>query len=402
MHRRGADETAAALTPRLEAIVSAAPGLAEKHASPVAPAIGGGDAVRFITPGGVRVLVVSDGERPAGLRARRPGPNAAMASGRRLTTPRRQSRRCWTPGRGPARAPAVADEARAIGGAIKGFAAPGSLGLRADFLPQIPRAGPRPGRGLRGASRLRRARGRRGRARLARARARRRAPVPPTESAQRCACSARRSGRTPRAAPKRTRRPRWAASRCSIATGAATRLSRLIVAVVGNVDPAAVAAALTSRLPRAATSAPRPSPPYRSCASSPLPAASASASPRPRAERARADHGVPRASGTESSAVVGYPTFAAGEPSRLPVEVLAEVLGGEGGRLAAAFADERTLAAGRTPACRAAAAPGYLAVTVTCPPARLDAAVAAVRAALARVAVGRRSRRTRSAAPPAA
>ena len=80
------------------------------------------------------------------------------------------------------------------------------------------------------------------------------------------------------------------------------------------------------------------------------------------------------APGTESSAVVGYPTFAAGDASRLPVELLAEVLGGEGGRLAAAFGDERTLACRANARVPGAAAPGYLAVTVTCPAARLDAA----------------------------
>jgi predicted Zn-dependent peptidase len=70
----------------------------------------------------------------------------------------------------------------------------------------------------------------------------------------------------------------------------------------------------------------------------------------------------------------------------LPVELLAEVLGGEGGRLSAAFGDERTLACRANVRVPGAAASGYLAVTVTCPSARLDAAVTAVRAAIARVA----------------
>ena len=83
---------------------------------------------------------------------------------------------------------------------------------------------------------------------------------------------------------------------------------------------------------------------------------------------------------------MGYPTFVAGDAGRLPVELLAEVLAGEGGRLAAAFSDDRTLACRASARVPGAAAPGYLAVTVTCPPARLDAAVTAVRAAIARVA----------------
>jgi len=90
--------------------------------------------------------------------------------------------------------------------------------------------------------------------------------------------------------------------------------------------------------------------------------------------------------GTESAAVVGYPTFAAGDSNRAAVELLAEILGGEGGRLGAAFADERTLACRANARVAADAAPGYLAVSVICPPARLDAAVSAVRAELARVA----------------
>jgi predicted Zn-dependent peptidase len=84
-------------------------------------------------------------------------------------------------------------------------------------------------------------------------------------------------------------------------------------------------------------------------------------------------------------AVIGYPTFAPGDAGRLPVQVLAEILGGEGGRLAVALGDGRT-------ACLAGAraappgGPGYLAVSLSCPPAKLDAAVASVRAALARIA----------------
>ena len=86
--------------------------------------------------------------------------------------------------------------------------------------------------------------------------------------------------------------------------------------------------------------------------------------------------------------MVGYPTFVPGDPNRLPLELLVEMLAGDGGRVAAALGEERTLACRAGARVPPAAAPGYLAVTVTCPPARLDAAVAAVRAALARVAAG--------------
>jgi zinc protease len=90
--------------------------------------------------------------------------------------------------------------------------------------------------------------------------------------------------------------------------------------------------------------------------------------------------------GLDSAAVVGYPTFAPADPNRQPIEVLAEIVAGEGGRLASALSDERTLACRTGARVAPPAAPGYLAISVTCPPARLDAGVAAVRAALAQVA----------------
>jgi predicted Zn-dependent peptidase len=131
----GRDETAAVLAPRLEAMVAAAPALAEKHAAPAAPAVGAGDAVRFVTPGGVRVLVLSDGSAPlVSVQAAwvdrvdgadGSGDDAAPAVAAMLEAGTRTRS-----------AAEVADEARAIGGVLKGFAAAGVLGLRADFLPQ--------------------------------------------------------------------------------------------------------------------------------------------------------------------------------------------------------------------------------------------------------------------------
>jgi zinc protease len=90
-------------------------------------------------------------------------------------------------------------------------------------------------------------------------------------------------------------------------------------------------------------------------------------------------------SGHESSAVIGYPTFAPGDPNRPAMDVLAELLAGEGGRLTAALADERTLGCRAGARVAPAAAAGWLAITLTCPPARLDAGVSAARAALARL-----------------
>ncbi len=289
----GGNETAAALTPRLEAIVAAAPGLAEKHAAPAAPAVGTGDAVRFVTPGGVRVLVVSDGSAPLvsvqaawvdradGLEP--PADDAAPAIAALLDAGTRTRSRA-----------AVADEARAIGGVIKGFAVAGTLGLRADFLPQ------HLARGLALVADC-----------VARpAFAEREVDAVERGLPARLRDDARRAAEGERAALRLFREALWpdAARRAEAdAPPAMGRfalldryrrrypLSRLIVAVVGNVDPAAVAAALTSAFP-----APDTAPPVVAAALSPSPL------PAPRGEGkgegcrqgagAGADHRVPRRS----------------------------------------------------------------------------------------------------------
>ena len=218
----GGNETAAALTPRLEAIVAAAPGLAEKHAAPAGPAVGTGDAIRFVTPGGVRVLVVSDGSAPLvsvqaawvdradGLEP--PADDAAPAIAALLDAGTRTRSRA-----------AVADEARAIRRCDQGIRGRGhARAARATSCRSTSRGA---WRWSRTAWRVRpspSARSTRSSVGCRRACATTRA-APPKESGRRCGCSARRSGRTPRAAPRRTRRPRWAASRCSTATAAATR-----------------------------------------------------------------------------------------------------------------------------------------------------------------------------------
>jgi zinc protease len=380
----GSGEAAPALTARLEAIVAAAPGLAEKHASHVAPAIGSGDAVRFITPGGVRVLVVSDGSAPLvsvqaawvesdGLET--PADDAAPAIAALLDAGTRTRSRA-----------AVADEARAIGGMIKGFAVAGTLGLRADFLPQHLARGlalvadcvARPAFAERDVDAVERG-----------------LPARLRDDARRAADGERMALRLFRETlwPDTARRAEAdappAMGRFALLDRYRRRypLSRLIVAVVGNVDPAAVAATLTAAFPAPDAA---PLPPATSPSSSSLPGASPFPLPAPRGE-GKGEGAAPTtvfraASGTESSAVIGYPTFAPGDAARLPIELLAEILGGEGGRLAVAFSDDRTLACRANARVPDATAPGYLAVIVTCPAARLDTAVTAMRAAIARVA----------------
>jgi zinc protease len=372
----GRDEAAAALSLRLEAMVAGAPALAEKHAVPAAPAVGSGDAVRFVTPAGVRVLVLSDGSAPlvsvqAAWVARAGGGFDTVDDEAAPLIAAMLERGTRTRS-----AADVEGEVRAIGGTLKGFAAPGTLGLRADFLPQ------HLGRGL---------------ALVADCLARPAFPEQAVDAAERAQLArARDDARVadtgsqaalrlfqqtlaPEAAPRAEADPAPALGRFALLDRYRRRypLHRLVVAVVGNVDAASVARALAGALPGAAptdTPAPPAAPP-------PMPT-----SPVP-AVRGEGPTTVFRTTANaESVAVVGYPTFAPGDPNRQPIEVLAEILGGEGGRLAAALGDERTVVCRSSARVATAAAPGYLAVTVTCPPARLDAAVTAVRAAIARVA----------------
>jgi zinc protease len=388
----GRDETVAALSPRLNAIMAAAPALAERHATPSAPAVGAGEAVRFVTPAGVRVLVLPDGSAPlVSVQAAwtdRPDAPAGVADDARLIAAVLER------GTRTRSASDVAAEARAIGGTLKGFAAAGTLGLRADFLPR------HLGRGLALVADC-----------LAHpAFADAEVDAAARELVVRARDDARGVDAGAQAALRLFQQTLWPdAARpgdgggAAIAPGRFALLeryrrryppSRLVVAVVGNVDPAGVAAALanafppstaTPAVPVAAASPPVAAPQPPSLAAAP------SSSPLPAARGDSLGEGPPTtvfrtSTGASSAAVVGYPTFAPGDPARAATEVLAEILGGEDGRLAAAVAGDRRLA------CRAAAqvpaptAAGYLAVVVSCPPAQLDAAVAAVRAALARAA----------------
>jgi zinc protease len=397
----GSDETPAVLGPRLEAIVAAAPAFAEKRA-PGVPAVGQGgpggrtDAVRFVTPGGVRVLVVSDGSAPLvsvqAAWADRSDDAAADDAAPILAALLQAGTRTRSRGE-------VADEVREIGGAMKGFSGPGVLGLRADFLPQHLSRGlalvadcvAHPAFAEREVDAAER--------NLA---AQPRDDVRGADGGERAALRLFRETLWPDAAVRAEVDAPPALGRFALLDRYRRRypLSRLIVAVVGNVDPAAVAAVLTRALPVAS-----PAP------ASPPPSAPALPPPVARGEgQGEGPTTVFRAvAGTESTALIGYPTSAAGDPARIAVEVLAELLTGEGGRLPAALADERTLACRASTRLSSPGAPGYLAVSVRCPPARLDAAVAAARAVLARAAsggftpdeVGRASRRlsgTRAAA----
>ena len=143
-------------------------------------------------------------------------------------------------------------------------------------------------------------------------------------------------------------------------------VSRLVVSVVGDVDPAEVVATLTALFADAVAGPPPPEPP-------PEPA---------HAEPVALFHATNR---DVAEIVLGYPGAPVRDADRAALEVLAEVLNARGGPL------ERGLAA--TPnvyrfgaSAATGVDPGELAVTVACAPASVDAAVAALRAALAEVA----------------
>jgi predicted Zn-dependent peptidase len=153
---------------------------------------------------------------------------------------------------------------------------------------------------------------------------------------------------------------------------------------VGDVNPAEAVHAVTALFADAPPAGPAPA-------------------PAPAAAQARNEPvAVFRAQGEdEAHLVLGYATVPPGDPDRAPLEVLAEVLAGPQGPLAAALREEKVLVHDVSATAAGPIEPGYLAVAVSCAPARVDTVVAALRGALARVAasgvdageVGRAARR---------
>ena len=259
-----------------------------------------------------------------------------------------------------------------LGGALAGFSDRLTLGLRADFLASGWRRGLalfadcllRPGFSDDEFDRQRRAL-------LARLRAAAQAPEAPARAAQRLfeATVWPRQGYRldPLGAPE--------------AVSALTRVrlleryrrgypvAGLAIAVVGDVNPTEVVQAVTALFADA-------------------PAAPPAAAPPPPVALVRSEPvAVFRALGQdEAHVVVGYPTVAPGDPDRAALEVLAEILGGEGGRLKGALRDDKLLAHDVSVSAAGPIEPGYLSAAVTCAPARVDGVVAAVRSAFARVA----------------
>ncbi len=140
----------------------------------------------------------------------------------------------------------------------------------------------------------------------------------------------------------------------------------LTIAVVGNVAPARVVAKLQSLLGdggAALETAPVPVEPARS-------------------ESVEVFRAMPA---DDAQVVLGYPGTTLRDPDRFSLEVLAEILSGSSGRLAAAFRDQRPFVRGSAARSFAGLDPGSLAIAFQCRPQNLEASVAAARGELARV-----------------
>ncbi len=362
-----APAAASAELARLEALVGGAAARNDKPppGAAVAQGEGGGDVVRAVTPSGVRILVLRDRAAPmvaveaawaGGARAEDAVSNGAGALIAALLDRGTRTRT----------APQIAAEVQALGGTLAGFADRSHFGLRGQFLP---------GSWSRGVGLL------------ADCLLRPSFPAGEVDGSRRVVVDrARVADGDPAGMARRLfREALWPGhpfrldplgSAASLAALGRVRLldhyrrhypvSRLVVSVVGDVDPAEVVATLTTLFAEAAAGPPPTEPP-------PEPA---------HTEPVALFHSTNR---DVAEIVLGYPGAAVRDGNRAALEVLAAVLNARGGPV------ERGLAA--TPnvyrfgaSAATGVDPGELAVTVACAPASLDAAVAALRAALASVA----------------
>jgi zinc protease len=145
-------------------------------------------------------------------------------------------------------------------------------------------------------------------------------------------------------------------------------LAGLTIAVVGDVDPAQVAAKLQALLAEPAAGAVAPPPP---------------ALEPPRAEPSQVFRFI---AGERAEAVVGYPGVSLADPDRFALALAAQVLGGPDGRLPALLRDQRALAFNVESRSLEGIDPGSFVVSAACSPAALDAVVDAIRSELARLA----------------
>jgi zinc protease len=350
---------------RFEAMVSGAAGRSDGRPAAAAPTEVGGDVVRAVTPSGLRILVLRDRGAPlvaieaawsGGARAEDAGSNGAGALIAALLDRGTRTRS----------ADQIGADARALGGTLAGFSDRSHLGMRAEFLP---------------------AGWARGLALLADCLLRPSFPAGEVDGSRRVVVDrARASDGDPAwGAARLFREALWPGhpfrldplgTAASLAGLGRLRLlehyrrhypvSRLVVSVVGDVDPKAVVGTLTALTAGAAAGTPPPD-----------------VAPEPA-------HLAPVAlfRGTSKDVaqiMLGYPGPNAHDPDRLAIDVLAEALGTPGGPLDRALAGTPGVF-GFASAAAEGSDPGELSVAVTCAPAAVDDVVAALRGALAGVA----------------
>ena len=333
------------------------------------PSEGTGDLVRVVTPGGLRVLVLRERGAPmvsveaawaGGSRAEDAGSNGAgaliaalLGRGTRTRSPQQ-----------------IDEEARALGGRLVGFSDRDHLGLRAEWVP----GGWSRGLALLADCLLRpsfRAEEVDDSRRVVVDRGRREARD--AVKVERLFDEALWPGHPFRLDP-------WGTSASLAALGRVRLLdhyrrhypvSRLVISVVGDVEPKEVVAALTALFAEAGAATPPGD-------LAPLP-------PPPVHTEPVALFGT-----TELDAaalVLGYPGPDPRDPDRPALEVLAEVLEA-GGRLDRLYAGKPPLVVRVGASAASGVSPGFFAVDLGCAPDHVDAAVAAVRAILAEVVAG--------------
>ncbi|HTR51630.1 MAG TPA: pitrilysin family protein [Kofleriaceae bacterium] len=148
-------------------------------------------------------------------------------------------------------------------------------------------------------------------------------------------------------------------------------VSALTLAIVGDVDIDDVIARVNQRFGRASGSARRPTPDVRR----------PDFSGRPREAREVYRY-LDRA---QAHLVLGFPGATVDAPDRFALEVLVTVLGGQGGRLFGELRDKQGLVYRVSAHSVEGVAPGFVAIYLACAPDKLEAAIGAVRAELARV-----------------
>jgi zinc protease len=144
-------------------------------------------------------------------------------------------------------------------------------------------------------------------------------------------------------------------------------IGELSIAVVGDVDPEAAVAMLQALLGDA------PAVPTRE-----TPVA-------PEAPREQPTQAVRYLNKEQAHVVIGYPGTTLTDPDRFALEILAQILSGQGGRLFVEMREKRALAYRISALSLEGIDPGYFAIYVACGPENLDDAVAGIRAEVARL-----------------